>query len=75
MNLQDLIDQLTALQPASARDATVMIGCKDEETLLLSVRYSGGVVTLEAEDLNVSSYDDGYEDGKRDGKREAEDDD
>lgn len=74
MTLQELIDQLAALQPASARDATVVIGSGDVETPLINVRYSSGIVTLEAEDLDVNSYDDSYEDGKRDGLAEAQDD-
>lgn len=74
MNLQELIDALTALTPTSAREAKVVVNdVNSPETDIVSVSYGDGTVTITVEDLDAhGDYDDGYEDGKRDGLREAE---
>ena len=78
MNLQELIDLLTALTPTSTREARVAVNdANSPDTDVVSVGYEHGTVTITVEDLDANGdyddgYEDGYEDGKRDGLREAE---
>lgn len=49
MTLQELIDELSALRPLSARGAPVCISMHEEDFAPLSVRYEGGVVVIQVE--------------------------
>lgn len=66
MILQDLIDELLALQPASARSARVIADNDD----ILAVFYEGGVVSLRLDDVQ-ERYDEAYAEGKAKGYEEG----
>ncbi len=58
MNLQDLIDELTNLTPASARSSAVRFKHGDVEDFeLKSVRYEGGETVVEIEEAQKETDD------------------
>lgn len=72
MTLQDLIDQLSALRPLSAREAQVVaVGEVYEFPVDGSVYYSDGVVKIKAD--VTDSYDEGFKDGLAKGRAENDD--
>ena len=73
MTLQDLIDDLQALLPSSAKSANVVVCTKTTDAQIVGVDYVGGEVKIEVDDLPTpKSYDDGFEAGRKAGLEEGQ---
>ena len=71
MPVQELIDELSALKPNSARSATVTVCTETTDADVISIGYSEGFVKIVVTELS-SRYNEGFEDGRRKGREEAE---